>query len=161
MTVYDFFNNWRSVSACKKFECITKYSCKNHQALQWNLLTRTTTGKEESCATLGAEDKFIQVSSLRKRKLTAKINATQSSSSKHISTPTVQRRLHNSGLYVEIAGAREHKKWTFKQWKSVLWFDRSKCGSTCCVFVQHSYSERMVFTCIVPTMKHGGGWVMV
>ena len=52
--------------------------------------------------------KFIWVTSLKNRKLTApqikaQMNATQSSNSRHISTPTVQRRLSESGLYSQIA----------------------------------------------------------
>ena len=135
--------------------------------------------------TSAVEDKFIRVTSLRNCKLTApqiraQMNATQSSSSRHISTSTVQRRLHESGLYGQIAAkktllrksnkqkrfvwAKKHKEWTLDQWKSVLWSDESKFeifGSTRRVFVQRRKGERMVSTCMVPTVKHGGGGVMV
>ena len=88
-----------------------------------------------------AEDKFIRVTSLRNRQLTAPqirahINALQSSSSRHISTSTVQRRLRESGLHGGIAAkkpllrmnnkkkrlawAKKHKEWTLNQWKSTL-----------------------------------------
>ncbi|CAJ0939885.1 unnamed protein product [Ranitomeya imitator] len=54
--------------------------------------------------TSASEDKFIRVSSLRNRRLTAaqirdQVNATQSSSSRHISTTTVKRRLCAAGLH--------------------------------------------------------------
>ena len=58
----------------------------------------------------------------------------------------------------------KHKEWTLDQWKSVLWSDESKYeifGSTRCAFVQRRKGERMVSTCMVPTMKPGGGAVMV
>ncbi|CAJ0955651.1 unnamed protein product [Ranitomeya imitator] len=86
--------------------------------------------------TSAAEDKFIRVTSLRNRRLTAaqirdQINATQSSSSKHISTTTVKRKLCAAGLHGKIAAtkpllrtgnkqkrlfwAKEYKEWTLDQ----------------------------------------------
>ncbi|CAJ0954523.1 unnamed protein product [Ranitomeya imitator] len=131
-----------------------------------------------------SEDKFIRVTSLKNRRLTAaqirdQVNVTQSSSSRHISTTTVKRRLCAAGLHGKIAArkpqlrtgnnqkrlvwAKEHKEWTIDQWKSVLWSDESKFeifGSNHHVFVRHRKGERMDSTCLVPTMKHGGGGVM-
>ncbi|CAJ0933412.1 unnamed protein product [Ranitomeya imitator] len=112
--------------------------------------------------TSASEDKFVRVTSLRNRRLTAaqirdQVNATQSSSSRHISTTTVKRRLCAAGLH-------EHKEWTLDQWKSVLWCDESKFeifGSNHHVFVRRRKGERMDSTCLVPTVKHGGGGVMV
>ena len=98
---------------------------------------RPRTGRPR--VTSAAEDKFIRVTSLRNRQLTAPqirahINALQSSSSRHISTSTVQRRLRESGLHGGIAAnkpllrknnkkkrlawAKKHKEWTLNQWKS-------------------------------------------
>ncbi|MDF4290226.1 transposase, partial [Vibrio parahaemolyticus] len=132
-----------------------------------------------------SEDKFIPVTSLRNRKLTAaqirgQMNATQSSSSRPISRTTVKRRLRESGLHGQIAArkpllrrgkkqkrfvwAKKHKEWTLDQWKSVLWSDESKFeifGSNRRVFVRRRKGERMDSTCLVPTVKHGGGGVMV
>ena len=100
---------------------------------------RPRTGRPR--VTSAAEDKFIRVTSLRNRQLTAPqirahINALQSSSSRHISTSTVQRRLRESGLHDGIAAnkpllrknnkkkrlawAKKHKEWTLNQWKSTL-----------------------------------------
>ncbi|KAL6467397.1 hypothetical protein MHYP_G00252010 [Metynnis hypsauchen] len=132
-----------------------------------------------------SQDKFIRVTSLRNRKLTAAqirdhLNATQSSSSRPISRTTVKRRLRKSGLHGQIAArkpllrrgnkqkrfvwAKKHKEWTLDQWKSVLWSDESKFeifGSNRRVFVRRRKGERMDSTCLVPTVKHGGGAVMV
>ena len=47
---------------------------------------------------------------------------------------------------------------------SVLWSDESKFeifGSNHPVFVIHKVGERMISACVVPTVKHGGGGVMV
>ena len=49
-------------------------------------------------------------------------------------------------------------------WKSVLWSDESKFemfGSKRCVVVRRRVGERMISAYVVPTMKHGGGGVMV
>ena len=145
---------------------------------------RAAPGKDDTPVTSAAEEKFIRVTSLRNHKLTApqiraQMNATQSSSSRHISTSTVQRRLCESGLCGQIAAkktllrksnkqkrfvwAKKHKEWTLDQWKSVLWSDESKFeifGSTRRVFVRHRKVERMVSTCMVPPVRHGGGGVM-
>jgi hypothetical protein len=124
-------------------------------------LMRNATGKEEP-------------------EIAAQIDASQSSSNRHISTSTVQRRLHESGLHGRIAvkkpllketnnnkrltWAKKHEQWTLDLWKSVLWSDESKFeifGSNLCVFVRRSVGEQMISSCVVPTVKHGEGGVMV
>ena len=63
-----------------------------------------------------------------------------------------------------FAWAKKHKQWTLDRWKSVLWSDESKFeyfGSNRCVFVRRRVGERMISTCVVPIVKHGGGGVMV
>ena len=48
--------------------------------------------------------------------------------------------------------------------KSVIWSDEYKFemfGSNCFVFVRCRVGERMIYRCLVPTVKHGGGGVMV
>ena len=147
---------------------------------------RTAPGKEdqESCLLLRVSSSKSP-STIMNRKLTApqiraQMNTTQSSSSRHIFTSTVQRRLCKSGLYGQIAAkktllrksnkqkrfvlAKKHKEWTLDQWKSVFCSDESKIeifGSTCHVFVWRRKGERMVSTCMIQTVKHGGGGVMV
>uniref|UniRef100_A0AAZ3RHR5 Transposase Tc1-like domain-containing protein n=1 Tax=Oncorhynchus tshawytscha TaxID=74940 RepID=A0AAZ3RHR5_ONCTS len=112
--------------------------------------------------------------------IAAQINVSQSSSSRHISTSTVQRRLHESGLHSRIAAkkpllkdtnknkrfawAKKHEHWTLDWWKLVLWSDESNFeifGSNLLVFVRRRVGEHMISTCVVPTVKHGGGGVMV
>ncbi|CAJ0927773.1 unnamed protein product [Ranitomeya imitator] len=137
------------------------------------------TGSHDDCprkgrprVTSASEDKFIRFTSLRNRRLTGaqiryQVNATQSSSSRHIST-TVKRRLCAAGLHGKIAArkpllrtdnkekrlvwAKEHKEWTLDQWKSVLWSDESKFeifGSNNRVFVRRRKVERMDSTCLM------------
>ena len=58
-----------------------------------------------------------------------------------------------------IAWSRKHK-----QWKYILWSDESKFeifGSNRCVFVIRRVGDQMISSCMVPTVKHGGGVVMV
>ena len=63
-----------------------------------------------------------------------------------------------------LAWAKNHKQWTTDRWKSVLWSNESKLyifGSNRRVFVRQRVGERMSSACVVPTVKHGGGGVMV
>jgi hypothetical protein len=113
---------------------------------------RTATGKEDPELPL-----LQRISSLElpATEIAAKINAPQSSSNRHISTSTVQRRLSESSLQGRIAAkkpllkdtnkklalAKKHEQWTLDQWKYVLWSDESTFeifGSNCCVFVRRS-----------------------
>jgi hypothetical protein len=96
-----------------------------------------------------------------------------------ILTSTVQRRLGESGFHGRIAAnkpllkdtnkkrlawAKKHEQWTLDRWKSVLWSVESKFeifGSNHRVFMRHRVGEQMISVCVVPTVKHGGGGVMV
>ena len=63
-----------------------------------------------------------------------------------------------------LAWAKKHEQWTLDQWKSVLWSDESKYeifGYNRRVFVRCREGERMISACVVPTVTHGGGGVMV
>ena len=89
---------------------------------------RTTTGMEELELPL-----LQRISSLElpASEIAAQINASQSSSNRHISTSTVQRRLCESGLHARIAAkkpllkdtnknqlawAKKHEQWTLDKW---------------------------------------------
>ena len=63
-----------------------------------------------------------------------------------------------------LAWAKKHEQWTLDRWKFVHWSDESKFeifGYNHCVFVRCVVGERMISACVVPTVKHGGGFVMV
>ena len=125
--------------------------------------------------TSASEDTFIRVTILRNCSTNKSFT-----SSRHISTSTVQRRPCESGLQGRIAAkklllkdtnnkkklawANKHKQWTLNRWKSVLWYYESKIlifGSNSRVFVRCRAGEQMISACVVPTVKHGGGGVMV
>ena len=97
-----------------------------------------------------------------------------------ISLKTVNGRLKEKGMIGRIAVrnpllrpvnkqkrlkfAKEHVDWTIDQWKSVLWIDESKFelfGSHRRQYVGRKVNERLKPDYIVPTVKHGGGSVMV
>ena len=101
-------------------------------------LMRTATGKEDPELPL---QQRISAEINRNSEMSAQINASQSSSNRHISTSTVQRRLRESGprrliaakkpLLKEtnkkrLAWAKKYEQWTLDRWKSVLWSDESK-----------------------------------
>ncbi|CAJ0968398.1 unnamed protein product [Ranitomeya imitator] len=126
-------------------------------------------------ATSASEDKFIRVTSLRNRRLTeAQIRdqthlynnyyeETFCVAGLHGKTAARKPLLRTGNKQKRLVWAKEHKEWTLDQWKSVLWFDESKFdifGSNHRVFVRCRKGERMDSTCLVPTVKHGGGGVI-
>jgi hypothetical protein len=79
-------------------------------------LMRTTTGKEDPELPLLQRIHSLELTASQ---IAAQINASQSSSNRHILTPTVQRRLHESGLHGQIDAkkpllkdAKKHQQWT-------------------------------------------------
>uniref|UniRef100_A0A914QKF7 Transposase n=1 Tax=Panagrolaimus davidi TaxID=227884 RepID=A0A914QKF7_9BILA len=93
---------------------------------------------------------------------------------------TVSRRLSDAGLNGRVAVnkplinarnrarrlqfAREHQHWTVEQWKKVLYSDESKFnlfGSDGKKYVRRPVNQRFNPRYQIPTVKHGGGSVMV
>ena len=75
-------------------------SQKPSSAMMKLALMRTITGKEDP------ELSLLQTFELTAPQIAAQINASQSSSSRHISTSTIQRRLRESGLHGRIAAKK-------------------------------------------------------
>ena len=114
-------------------------SQKPSSAIMKLALMRTATGKEDPELPLLQGTSSLELAA---PPIAAQINASQSSSNGHISTSTVQRRLRESVLYVQIpakkhllqdtnknkilAWAKKHEQWTLDRWKSVLWSDEFK-----------------------------------
>ena len=91
----------------------------------------------------------------------------------------VQRRLCESGLHGRIdakrplrndtnkkkrlACAKKHEQRTYDRWTLSFRLESKLeiSGSNRCVFVRRGVGERMISACVVPTVKHGGGGVMV
>lgn len=60
--------------------------------------------------------------------------------------------------------ARKHVNWTKEQWSKVLFTDESKFmlfGNNRRTYVRRFPGERYSKSCLVPTIKHGGGSIMV
>ena len=130
------------VSQSGKCEELWKFlqvqSQKPSSAMMKPALMRTGTGKEDPKLLLLQEISSLE---LPASEIAAQINASQSSTNRHISTSTVQRRLCESGLHGWIAAkkpilkdtnkkilswAKKRRQWTLDQWKLVqmcdFWF---------------------------------------
>lgn len=97
-----------------------------------------------------------------------------------ISESTVRRRLQAGGLHgrrpakkpfisvknrkARLEFAKKHLHWTRRQWENVLWSDESKFlmfGSDGVSYVRRPINTRYHRQYQMPTVKHGGGSVMV
>lgn len=98
----------------------------------------------------------------------------------NISEWTVRRRLRAAGLHgrrpvkkplishknrkARLEFARRHLHWTRHQWENILWSDESKFmlfGSDGATFVRRPVNTRYSQKYQIPTVKHGGGSLMV
>lgn len=63
-----------------------------------------------------------------------------------------------------LAFAKKHVKWSKTQWIKVLFTDESKfelCGTKRRMFVRRRLGEKFNKECLTPTVKFGGGSIMV
>ena len=123
-------------------------SQKPSSAMMKLALMRTATGKEAPELPLQQRISYLELTAPQ---IAAQINASQSSSNRHIWTSTVQKRLRESGHgriaekkpllkdtnnKKRLAWANKHEQWTLDRWKSVLWSKFAIFGSNRCVFVR-------------------------
>lgn len=97
-----------------------------------------------------------------------------------ISVSTIKRRLQEAGLYgrksakkpfiskknreARLRFAREHVNWSYEKWKTVLFSDESRFKlfqSDGICWVRRPINERFNPKYTRPTVKHGGGGIMV
>lgn len=162
-------------SQLKVSRCCVRRTIERH-AQTGSLEDKPRSGRPR--ATTKHEDRLIVTTSKRSRRKTApEINETRK---KPLSLTTVKRRLRHAGLFGRVAvrkpllrpqnkqkrleWAKKHKDWTEEDFNRVLWSDESKFevfGTKRRVFVRRSAEQKMLPDCMVPTVKHGGGSVMV
>lgn len=128
------------------------------------------------------QDKQIVLKSKRNRFKTARDIRSDliDSNNIEVSVSTIQRRLRSAGLngrvatkkpllrkvnkLKRLAWAKKHRNWTPADWKKVLFTDESKFelfSSKRRIYVRRQVHEKMSEQCIIPTVKHGGGSIMV
>ncbi|CAK9818710.1 Transposable element Tcb1 transposase [Anthophora quadrimaculata] len=128
------------------------------------------------------QERFLRLQSLRNRAKTSTELAQdlQEATGVSVDSSTVRRSLLKSGLRGCVAikkslfrkgnkqkrlqYAREHSNWKIEDWKTVLWTDESKFelfGGKRRQFVRRRKGEAYQEACLKPTVKHGGGSVMV
>ena len=93
----------------------------------------------------------------------------------------MQRVLRKAGLYGRVAikkpllrtvnkvkrlkWMKKHILWTEEDWSKTLFTDETKCESFVNghrrVYIRRSEGEKMMDDCIVPTVKHCGGSIML
>ena len=97
-----------------------------------------------------------------------------------VSVSTIKRRLKEAGLYgrksakkpfisrknreARLKFAREHVNWSYEKWKTVLFSDESRFklfSSDGICWVRRPVNERFNPKYTRPTIKHGGGGIMV
>lgn len=141
-------------------------------------------GRGRKCALNESEVRYLQLNSTRDRRktlteLTAEFNLSRKTHEK-VGRSTVARALSLAGLRGRVAAkkpllrpinvrkrlafARAHVDWPLEKWHQVLWTDETKVEFFGCkrrVFVRRRVGERFKSFCLVPTMKHGGGSLMV
>lgn len=97
----------------------------------------------------------ISVRTIRRRLSEGKLHARRPAKKPFISKKNRRSRLDF---------ATEHLNWTYDQWKQVLWSDESKFnmfGSDGMKWVRRPNNERYNPKYTTPTIKHGGGNVLV
>lgn len=129
-----------------------------------------------------SDERYILLMSKRFRRktvpeLTSDFNTERQNT---VSFSTIRRSLHRFSMFGRVACkkpllrkynlrkrlrfAKQHVHWTVKQWARVLFTDESKFevfGNHRRIVVRRRPGERYESRCLVPTVKHGGGSIMV
>ena len=102
----------------------------------------------------GRKDK-VSASCVRRSLIKSDMRARVAAKKPFLRKPNVKKRL---------AFALKHVRWSKKKWSKVLFTDESKFelfGNNRRIYVRRGAGERFRSYCLLPTMKHGGGSIMV
>ena len=129
-----------------------------------------------------AAKRQIKITALKNRRMVLRehVECVRACMKDPVSPNTVRKALHQMGLYGRMAAkkpllrtrnrrarllwARAHVNWTPEQWNRVLWTDESQFmlfGTNKRFYIRRRTGEKYLDACLHPTMKHGGGSVMV
>lgn len=145
-----------------------------------NVQTKSRTGRPRKLTERGRRSLNRIVTKSRRMSLDTVTSEFQASTGVAACPNTVRNELHSMGFRGSAAAhkplispanakhrmewCKERKSWTVDRWKSILWSDES-CfslfGSDGRVWVWRKIGERFLSDCIIPTVKFGGGSVMV
>lgn len=173
----------------ERLAVVSKRFLVSHQTIGYWLKKFNSTGSVSNITKTGRprktspkQDQLLARMSIRDPRLTAKALTVEINrvTDQPINVSTVKRRLNHAGLFGRrpsrkplishknrmnrLKFAKEHLHWTSANWSKVLWSDESKFNlfsSDGISHVRRPKNQRNHIRYIVPTVKHGGGSVMV
>ena len=92
---------------------------------------------------------------------------------KKVCTKTIRKNLHQLGIFSRVAAVkpfvtdkqRENRlRWSIRKWNNIIWSDESRFkifGNDGPIRVWRRAGERYNIENIAPSVKHGGGGIMV
>ena len=165
-----------------------RVGCSRNTAVRWvtrwikeGTLERKS-GSGRTRATLPGDDRLMKITSIKDRFLTAVDIAgmiTDAKGQPKVTARTIRNRLREFGLFsrrprkkplltkkqrkARYEWAKAHKDWGVEDWKKVVFSDEAGFqlfpGKT--PYVRRREGESLDDACLIPTVKHGGGSILV
>ena len=156
----------------------TVYKCVRRQEQNGNFKNTLGRGRKKKLST--SDEKYLKVTSLRNRRKSSKelTRDLEEATGKKVFPRLVRKTLTAAGLgdYVAVRKpmlrkrnqhkrliwARTHKTWTPVQWRKVMFTDEKKFElfkNSLRQYVRRRRGERYIPDCVLPTVKHEGGFL--